>query len=148
VRPENAASSEAYEWQRRFQHAVPAERLHLLRDLVRVTVMRVMRLDDSSPPARHDRLMDLGMDSLMALQLCSGLNEALGLRQSLPSTLMFDYPTIDAIAGYLLERTSAAAPVPAATNGARTAQQLDEAAVAAMSDDDIVRVLDQRLGMP
>ena len=96
------------EWLQRLKQAVPAERLDLMREMVCSTVMRVMRLDAGSRPARHERLMDLGMDSLMAVQLCNGLNEMLALQRSLSSTLMFDYPTIDAIAKHLLERTGTA----------------------------------------
>jgi hypothetical protein len=112
--------------------------------------MRVMRLDDESRPARHERLMDLGMDSLMAVQLRNGLNETLALQRSLSSTLMFDYPTIDAIAKHLLEHAGTATVERVHfANGAGAddlAERLDRAAVAAMSDDDIAKLLEQRAG--
>ncbi|MGR3219881.1 MAG: SDR family NAD(P)-dependent oxidoreductase [Candidatus Anammoxibacter sp.] len=44
-------------------------------------------------------LFDLGVDSLMAVDLTNRLEESSGL--SLPSTLVFDYSTIDAIADYM-----------------------------------------------
>ena len=80
---------------------LPVERLERLREMVRAQVMQVLRLDAGSPPARHDRLMDLGMDSLMAVQLRNAVNQALALERPLPSTVMFDYPTIDAMAAHL-----------------------------------------------
>ena len=43
----------------------------------------------------------MGMDSLMAVDLKSRLEKTLGCE--LPSTLTFNYPTIDAIAGFLIE---------------------------------------------
>jgi malonyl CoA-acyl carrier protein transacylase len=80
--------------------ALPAERTDMLIGYVRDQVAAVLRLD-GAPPDRRQRLMDLGLDSLMAVELRNRLASGLALARSLPATLMFDYPTIDAIAGYL-----------------------------------------------
>ena len=66
--------------------------------------MAVLRLDLSQAPAPDQRLMDLGFDSLMAVQLRNQVGSGLGLGKTLPVTLMFDYPTIDAIAHHILAR--------------------------------------------
>ncbi|MFZ5894824.1 MAG: bifunctional LLM class flavin-dependent oxidoreductase/SDR family oxidoreductase [Myxococcota bacterium] len=65
-----------------------------LRDLV----VEVMRLEPASVDWRRG-LFDMGMDSLMALELKTKLQNHVGL--SISATLAFDYPTVDAIAGYL-----------------------------------------------
>ncbi|XYI03831.1 type I polyketide synthase [Sorangium sp. So ce1128] len=49
-------------------------------------------------------LFDMGMDSLMAIELRKRLAD--DLRVPLPSTLALDYPTLDDIAGYLLAALS------------------------------------------
>jgi acyl transferase domain-containing protein/SAM-dependent methyltransferase len=79
----------------------PVERRETLVDYVRRHVARVLRRESSNPIERQQRLMDLGIDSLMALELRNLLGTGLGLTQPLPATLIFDYPTIEAVAVYV-----------------------------------------------
>ncbi len=133
----------------RLLDTLPADRLELLRDFVRERVVRVLKLDAAQPPGRNDRLMDLGFDSLMAVQLRNQLSKALGLQRPLPATLMFDYPTIEALAAYLLERAMPAAVTDVATASIPTTAAppvLGADAVAAMSDAQIEELLLERLG--
>ena len=67
----------------------------------------MLRLDSADALGRYDRLMDVGFDSLMAVQLRNQLTEALGLDRPLPASLMFDHPTIEALAEHLLSRDDA-----------------------------------------
>lgn len=61
-------------------------------------------------------LGELGLDSLLAVELRNTLGAALG--RSLPATLLFDHPTIDALTDHLLaEIFTPAADSPAATVG-------------------------------
>lgn len=127
--------------------ALPGDRLDLLRDFVRERVVRVLRRDPPDPPDRHDRLTDLGFDSLMAVQLRGQLSMGLAFGTALPATLMFDYPTIDKLAAYLLQRLQ---PEEAGSNaGQQPVSQpptpLGAAAVAAMTDVEIEALLSQRL---
>ncbi len=88
------------------QEAYPAERADLLRDYVRGHVMRVLDWPEDAQPARNARLMELGLDSLMAVRLRGLLARGLGGGVTLPASLVFDHPTIDSIAAYLLAITS------------------------------------------
>jgi acyl transferase domain-containing protein/phospholipid N-methyltransferase len=149
--PSAVAQEPADAFRLRLAEALPGERVELLRDFVRERVVRVLRLDRNDPPGRHDRLMDLGFDSLMAVQLRNQLGTGLGLDKPLSATLMFDYPTIDALATHLLARVAPATPVDVPKAGvelAHTPPVLGEAAVAAMSDADIEALLLDRLGKP
>lgn len=121
------------------------ERREIMLEYVRARVMEVLRLDEAHRPGRQHRLMDLGLDSLMAVQLRNRLESGLGLERFLPATLMFDYPTIDAIAGYLLQGLFAAddeAPVELAesADGERRAREIEE-----LSDEEAEARLMERL---
>ena len=57
----------------------------------------------------NEPLLDAGLDSLGAMELRNALSARLGM--SLPSTLVFDCPSVDAIVGWVMS-TSGAHPVP------------------------------------
>ena len=129
----------------RLRDAVPDEQLDLLRDFVRDTVMHVLRLPLADAPGRNDRLMDLGMDSLMAVQLRNLLGTGLALDRRLPATLMFDHPTIDELAKFLQCEFAAPAAAPGKPESAKPAP-VSAVQVAAMSEAEVEALLLQRLG--
>ena len=141
-----APAEVAAAFRQRVQETLPADRLELLREYVRERVVRVLRLDSAEPPARNARLMDLGFDSLMAVQLRNLLGSGLGLDRPLPASLMFDYPTIDALAGRLLELLAVAAPAaPAPAQGEPARARVGTAAVEAMSEAEVEALLLEKL---
>ncbi|MDY7005043.1 MAG: SDR family oxidoreductase [Cyanobacteriota bacterium] len=76
------------------------ERRGLLVTHVRAQVARVLGIS----PERitlEQKLIDLGLDSLMSIELRNSLQLSLGL--SVPSTLLFDYPTPEGLASYLAQ---------------------------------------------
>ncbi|MGQ4807051.1 hypothetical protein NKDENANG_00389 [Candidatus Entotheonellaceae bacterium PAL068K] len=79
--------------------AGPAERRDLLMHHLRAVAANVLGL--SSPHQIDPRLglMALGLDSLMAVEFRNHLVH--NLEHRLPSTLIFDHPTLDALADYL-----------------------------------------------
>ena len=89
--------------------APEAERLDLMRAFVRDQVIAVLRADPDNPPGRQSRLTDLGLNSLMAVQLRNRLRRGLSLPKPPAASVMFDHPTIEALARHFLTVISEAA---------------------------------------
>ena len=77
----------------------PSERQEFLTEHVRGQIARTLGLDPATRIHPQKPLMDLGFDSLMAVELRNALSQALG--RVLPPTLLFDYPTLAALATFL-----------------------------------------------
>jgi malonyl CoA-acyl carrier protein transacylase len=63
-------------------------------------VAKILGFNPSTPIDIKQRFFNLGMDSLTSIELRNGLQTNLGC--SLPSTLVFDYPTVEALVDYLV----------------------------------------------
>jgi acyl transferase domain-containing protein/acyl carrier protein len=77
------------------------DRQRALMDYLRSEIAKVLGLSNSGEIEPRDRLFDLGLDSLMAVDLKNRLEDAIG--QNIPTTLLFDYPTVEALTNYLLQ---------------------------------------------
>ncbi|HEY4975619.1 MAG TPA: type I polyketide synthase, partial [Steroidobacteraceae bacterium] len=82
--------------------ASEAERLAALVELAQGEIAAVLALPGASSVQADQPLKDLGMDSLMAVELRNRLSGQVGTK--LPTTLAFDYPTARAMARLLLEK--------------------------------------------
>jgi NADPH:quinone reductase-like Zn-dependent oxidoreductase/short-subunit dehydrogenase/acyl carrier protein len=71
-------------------------------------VQQFLRL--AQPPAATSRFLDLGTDSLMAVELRNRLHSQFGGAFTLNATAVFDYPTIGGLAEYLAAQLPDAEP--------------------------------------
>lgn len=81
--------------------AVPKRRHAMLVEALRVTTAQALGLQSPDAVDPHKPLRDLGLDSLMAIDLSNAV--AAGVDRVLPQTALFDYPTLDALARYLVD---------------------------------------------
>ncbi|MFK4268609.1 type I polyketide synthase [Streptomyces milbemycinicus] len=109
----------------------PQARTGTLLALVRAHVAGALRYPAAESVDPEQPFKELGFDSLAAVEFRNRLRGAIGL--TLPATLVFDYPTPTALAGYLVSQVLPAEPAdePAAAH-------LDEieATLAALDADD------------
>jgi myxalamid-type polyketide synthase MxaB len=78
----------------------PADRKDLLMEHLRDQAIKILGLEPSYPLDVRQPLNEMGLDSLMAIELKNALSSAVG--QNLPATLLFNYPTIESLTGHLL----------------------------------------------
>ncbi|WP_414636265.1 type I polyketide synthase, partial [Actinophytocola sp.] len=110
-----------------------ADRITLLTQLVRQAAATVLGLPDGTTLSPTQVLKELGIDSLMAVELRRHLATETGL--TLPATLAFDHPTPAAIATHLLTRlalTTPNHPTPTSTPATPTTT-VEPIAIVAMS---------------
>jgi SAM-dependent methyltransferase/acyl carrier protein len=80
--------------------ASATQRRTLLIEFLSAMLSRILQLDPSRLD-RRQRLVDLGIDSLLALEFRDLLAQELKTEGRLSATLVFDYPTIEALAAHL-----------------------------------------------
>lgn len=82
------------------QSAPAADRKFLVSAHVKACARRTLGLEESAAIADDIPLQEIGLDSLMALEMRNELAQSLGL--SLAAGLLFDYPAVDALTTHLL----------------------------------------------
>ena len=95
----------------RLRQTPAAAREELLVSFLQQQVQAVLRLP--STPAPTVGFFDLGMDSLMAVELRNRLNRAFSDEYTAPNTVVFDYPDIAALARHLVEALGEIGSTPA-----------------------------------
>jgi phthiocerol/phenolphthiocerol synthesis type-I polyketide synthase B len=132
---ETSSSTLVTEFRQALRDAEPARRRGLLVDHVTAQVVAAMGLASPQLLDPSTGFFQSGMDSLMSVTLQRALSDSLG--ESLPASVVFDYPTVEALADYLATILSELVEV-----------AVEESADAYhdLSDDDLLKELSERLG--
>lgn len=95
------AESREPEMIRKVNEALPERRPETLLYAIQRLAEEVLGYEDSQEIAVDSPLMELGFDSLMAVEMRNKLSKAVG--SELPVSLLFDYPTLEKIREFLFE---------------------------------------------
>ncbi len=144
-RPSAAAPAQKENLAARLRAVTPTEGRKLLQAHVRQQIATVLGLDAGFRLEAQHGLRDLGIDSLMSIELRNRLQASLG--SPLPSTLVFDYPTVDALTEYLAGQAlaSEAAAVPPAPAVDERERAANLAEIARLSQDEAEALLLEEL---
>ncbi|WBB80649.1 type I polyketide synthase [Micromonospora sp. WMMD882] len=131
--------------------AAPDDRADLIVAHVRELAARVLGVAAAHTLETRRPLNELGLDSLMAVELRNALS--LSVDRSLPATVLFDYPTVEALAGFVAGELAPAEPAapagPPPTRAATPAAEPDRdawlAEIAQLSDAEVEALLEQEL---
>ena len=95
---QSSASRTSEFWQQ-LEATATDSRLNYLETYLRTEIAKVLQWESWEQVGLRQRLFDMGLDSLMAVELRNHLHQTLG--RTLPATLVFDYPTVEALTQYL-----------------------------------------------
>lgn len=121
------------------------QRRKLLLDYVQRQALHVLGLESGFRLNKEQPLNELGLDSLMAVELRNLIGAGLELQRSLPATLLFDYPSVAAVADYLAKEVLALEVNGEAEHAEKPAAPAAEDELDSLSDEEASALLLQEL---
>jgi KR domain/Phosphopantetheine attachment site len=114
----------------------------LLEQLIEERIRVTLRLDRTLTIVPDQPLQELGLDSLLSIELRNAL--ALSISRTLPATLLFNYPTLDALTGFLFHELGGEVMTKTAARMTKPERKnlIDD--IEALSDDEVNRMLGEK----
>ena len=129
-------------WLPQLEQAVPVQRQHLLMHLVEERIQTTLGLSVAQQIDPNQPLQELGLDSLLSIELRNSLSACLG--RSLPATLSFNYPTLNTLTGFILRDVLVAAQPKSIGPKVDSSQTRLVDDIEALSDEEVDRLLSAR----
>jgi NAD(P)-dependent dehydrogenase (short-subunit alcohol dehydrogenase family)/SAM-dependent methyltransferase/acyl carrier protein len=125
---------------------IPNKRWSVLFNHFRQQVAQVLTVKNALSIDPDQPLQSMGLDSLMAVELRNKLSQSVG--KTLPATLLFEYPTINALVDYAASQIfQFGAPESEPVTETRlAAEPMDGIALDHLSDDELIARLKNKLG--
>lgn len=136
-----SVKAETADFKQKLANVPPNQQRQFLLEHVHAQVVRAIGLEAGQEIDPRQALNELGLDSLMAVELRNMLSNSLKLERSLPATLVFDYPTINALTDYLAQdilKLDTKKEEKKATPAPKTDLVND---IASLSDEEVTRML-------
>jgi len=123
----------------RLRAAPESSRVGILRSQVHAQALRVLGFGAGRSLDMDAALGEMGLDSLMAVEFRNSLAAALG--ENLPSTLLFDHPSVNGVTTYIMSLLfgQKSAPTPVQPSALEVIEDL--------SDEEVDRMLASRKGV-
>jgi phthiocerol/phenolphthiocerol synthesis type-I polyketide synthase B len=131
----DSSSTLTTEFREALRDCEPTRRRDLLVDHVTAQVVAAMGLASPQLLDPSAGFFQSGMDSLMSVTLQRALSDSLG--EALPASVVFDYPTVEALADYL----ATILPELVEVAGQESVDDYQD-----LSDDELLKELSERLG--
>ncbi|ADO72615.1 type I polyketide synthase [Stigmatella aurantiaca] len=123
--------------------APPNRRMELLRQHVTKQVAVTLGMAESDKISGGERLFELGVDSLLAVELKNRLASSLG--KSLRSTLVFDFPTVNGLVAHLAGELGMGGEFQKQDKSSEQAQDALAAEIQGLSEQELTSLIDQEL---
>nr|VFJ45213.1 MAG: Acyl transferase domain-containing protein [Candidatus Kentron sp. DK] len=145
---EDAGSAKSGKFVEELEKVAPEKRRDYLKARVRSELNRVLGFDPSHPMDANKGFSDIGMDSLMMVESRNRLQTDLG--RAWPSTLLFNYSTLDNLVNYIAgDLLGAGSPPPressAQSEETREVSGDDLAEMDDLSEEDVEALIDEEL---
>jgi acyl carrier protein len=143
---EQADSKPNIDFNRQIAEIPESEWLDFIISIVSSQTAKILGIRRNKSLSVSTSFKDLGLDSLMALELKNALSATTGL--TLQSTLVYDFPTIDLLANYLLGEITKNQMVDAKDNleGQNTDKNENTATgLDALSQDELAKLLAKKI---
>ena len=137
---QTSMSSHSDSLKQQLADAPALRRRSMVAALVREHALRVLGAHSSKSIDPRAPLGEMGLDSLLAVELRNALSGALAV--PLPATLLFDYPSIDAMTDYLLSEVLHLLDEPEPEPASPVVELVDS--IEAMSDEHVDRLIAAR----
>jgi hypothetical protein len=127
-------------FRREVEEAPPNRRRPMVVEFIQERLVAALGLGRGSPVDPRAAFGDMGLDSLLSVELRKVLGVALG--RTYPATLLFDYPTLDSLSAFIMQDCwGVEAPSPSASPRDAIAKVED------LSEDDVDRLLRSKFGV-
>ncbi len=129
-------------WLPQLEATAPSQRQHVFMDLIGARVKTTLGIHGDQEIDPGQPLQELGLDSLLSIELRNSLGAS--LERTLPATLLFNYPTLKALAGFILREVQPETPEVTTEAKSDFSPASLVAEIEALSDEEVDRLLTAR----